>query len=126
LSTLIDLFVNCAKELPRLSVILDAFDECTLGMREKIISILQHFHESTVRVFITTQSWLLEDLKAGPLEGIPTLLISADKGDVEEYIAANLPKKGINATLRKEIISKISSGVGEMYDLSFSLGQFAY
>jgi hypothetical protein len=126
LCTLVDLFVKCSKDLPSLSVILDAFDECHLGMREKLIPIIQWFYQSGIKVCITTQSWLLEDLKVGLLKDTPTLAISADKRDVECYLEANLPKKGITRELRKEIINKISCGVGEMYDLPCSSAPVAY
>ena len=123
LSNLIDLFVTSSNDVPSLSVVLDGFDECELPMREGIIDIVGHLYQAGIKVCVTTQSWLLADLTA-KFEGASTLLIRADKCDVEEYIAANLPKKGITEELRREIINKISSEA-EMC-VAFSPGSFAY
>ena len=115
LPTLVNLFVESAKELLSLAVVLDGFDEWDLFMRENLInSVVRPCYRSGIRICITTQTWLRDDLQIVAPETIPALQISADPRDVEDYIQANLRRKFINEELRTEIIRTISSGVGEM------------
>jgi len=117
LSRLIDLFVKCAKEYPQVFVLLDAFDECSLNLRQDVIKIVTQFHVEKIKVWVTTQHGRLSALTTGPLNGAITVEIKADDGDVERYVRANLSDSDIDDELTTEIVKKIVSGVNGMYVL---------
>ena len=98
-------------------ILLDAFDECGLKLREDIIKIVKRFHGEEIKVWVTTQPGRLPALMTEPLNSAITVEIKAEDSDVERYVRSNLPESGIDDDLRMEIVNKIVSGVEGMYVL---------
>ena len=116
--TLVDVFINCSKEYPPVFVMLDAFDECSFALRGKVISLLTQFHDSGMRIYITTRPYLLEDLTTGPFNGASTMKITANPEDVESYIRERLRNPYCDECLMTEIVKTVTSGIDGMYTRS--------
>jgi len=115
IDTLVDVFIKCSKECPPVFVMLDAFDECSLTLRGKVISLLAQFRHAGMRIYITTRSYLLEDLTTGPFNGASTMKITAHHEDVKSYIVERLRNPYCDEHLMAEIVKTIISGMDGMY-----------
>lgn len=115
IDTLVDVFIKCSKEDPPVFVILDGFDECSLTLRGKIISLLTRFYDCGMRIYITTRPYLLKDLTNGPLKGATVMKITAHPEDAKSYIRERLRNPYCDEPLMSEIMKTIISGMGGMY-----------
>jgi len=95
---------------------LDAFDECDAQQHPDIISLIQQFCDSGMKVYVTTRHHLLEYLKA-EFQWATIMKISAKNDDVRTYLTWQLSKKKkrISDDLKAKIIRTISSKAHGMY-----------
>jgi hypothetical protein len=114
LATLTDLFMQCTKQFERVFVMIDAFDECGQieRQREKIVSVLQSLSESAVKVFVTTQPHLLDNLTSK--HPSTRLKIRAEKTDIQKYVKSHLSKE-VSKQLENDIIKTICTESDGMY-----------
>jgi hypothetical protein len=119
LSVLIDLFKTCARELSAVAVILDAFDECDVDERGRIVSeLLPPLSESGVKVYITTRHHLLDPLKL-EFESSTFLEIKANKDDIENYLMQQIKHRWnrLPPDFKMEITRTISERADGMYKI---------
>lgn len=109
-----ELLIECSKKFDSVFRIIDAFDECREGQRPSMVSCLQQLYESGMRLFLTSRSHLLEELKRS-FEAIDCKIIAQDD-DIKKYLEQNLRhKSGLHSELKAEIIKKIADGVSGKY-----------
>jgi hypothetical protein len=113
LSVMVELFTTCSKFLPAVSVILDAFDEC--GQQDRIIrDVVKRLYLAEIKVYITTRPHLREVFTSN-FDKAPIIKITADEGDVKNYIAEQLQAKNrLTDGFKVEIIQAIGSGAHGM------------
>jgi hypothetical protein len=116
---LLDFFVECAEAYPQVFVFLDAFDECEPTLRGDIVSIIRRLHDAKIKVWVTTQPRLLDDLETEGLNDAIRAEIIAKETDVARYIKGRLFNVKIDNRLKTEILDMISSGVDGMYHPAF-------
>lgn len=116
-SDLIDIFKAYRDDFSlNIFVMLDAFDECHADNYGDIISIIQKFMESEIRVYVTTRdhlsnTYLCNEFKVSPLE------IKAHDDDVKNFVMLELEKpktRSITPKLKQAIIDGVTDGVNGM------------
>lgn len=117
------LFTECAKEFSTLYesavfVLLDAYDESLEMERNKLVSHLQQFYQSGIRLYITTRTQYRDDLQQA-FVGAITLDIRAHGIDIENYLRDQLSrrKKNLANELKEMIVKKLNDGRQEWYVL---------
>ena len=94
----------------------DAFDECHPDNYREIVSIIQKFMESGIRVYVTTRdhlrnTYLCNEFKVSPLE------VKAHDDDVKNFVTLELEKpntRNITPKLKQAIIDGVTDGVNGM------------
>ena len=126
LSTLVKHFETCSKQFSMVVVMLDAFDECDAQQHPDILSLVQQFCDSGIKVYITTRPHLLDHLKE-EFQWASILKISARNDDVQKYLTWQLGrrKKRVSGDLKEKITQTISGGAHGMY-VPLSSGYLTY
>lgn len=81
-----------------------------------MLSLFQQFHESSIRLLITTRPQFCDELRKR-LEGAKVLEIKASEVDVELYLRDQVSKrkKHLKPELKEMIIQKVTTGHQEWY-----------
>jgi hypothetical protein len=115
LSAFINLFIATSKQFSIVSVLFDAYDECGRRQQGQIQLLIRRFLGAGIRVYITTWHYLREHLRNAFPVNMITIEVSADSGDVENYISTELKNESVDMTLRPKIITTISAKARGMY-----------
>jgi hypothetical protein len=111
LSELVGLFTKCSRQFEKVSVVLDAFDECVQEQQQRILeSIVKQFSEAGISIFITTRVHCLDHLKVA-LDRAAVENITANRDDIENFLARQLQERNKRTSegFKAELITTISA-----------------
>lgn len=115
LDTLLDIFHSCSKEFSPIYIFFDGLDECTDEQREDMLELIIKFckSESVIRVFLTSQpqfTHVVDELsKTLKTAAYDKLEITANKGDLEQYVILKLKRSG-QLQLKEYVLKDIMDG----------------
>lgn len=109
-----EMLIACSKEFSTVFVVIDAINECGTGEREKLLMHLQRFHESGVRLYITTREHLLNNLQP-KFPDANILQIKAEEADVENYLREKLRTQPISDKFKNNILQTMKAAAQGKY-----------
>jgi hypothetical protein len=110
----LELLVECISEFPRVFVVLDAFDETRSDERENLIASLQLLCRSELKLFITTRSPPVAQLR-GSLRRSVEVEITAQDDDISKYLTDRLREKSLHVKLKEYISERLLKGAHGKY-----------
>jgi hypothetical protein len=87
--------------------VLDAFDECAEQERDIVVTYLQHFINSGMKLYVTTRPHLRGYLTESFGTSAKLIEIKADPTDVEKFVTESLTGRRINQALKEGILTVI-------------------
>jgi hypothetical protein len=113
-SNLVEMFIECTKQFPRVFIMLDGFDECGLDGRskEEIVDIIEALDNAGLNVFVTAHTHSLDALKRSKSDAVE---IRASEEDIRNYIEANLPRS-VDEELKAKVVKTIHGNANGMYE----------
>jgi hypothetical protein len=111
-------FSAIAAEFDRVYICFDAFDECSVELQDKILSLVHQLSgPPNARVFLTSRPHV-ERLSRLPGSAW-TLTIEASDTDVHRYLSSRLAnERHLKDGIKNKIMDKLSKGAKGMYGLT--------
>jgi hypothetical protein len=126
---IMEIFTSCVLMFAKVFLVLDAFDEATLELRQALIQeYFQRFVKLKLQVFITVRPQHADPIKAGVVAS-SELWISAKENDIEMYLKKELKphrlyqelEDDILDTLKAKAVGKSHLRILEAHSLDFDL-----
>jgi len=106
-----------SKEFIACFIVFDAFDECAEQERGVVVTYLQQFVNSGIKVYVTTRLHLREFL----IETIGTsanlVEIKADPVDIEKFVTESLKDRRMNEALKADVLRVIREADAREYTI---------
>jgi hypothetical protein len=117
LSSLVDMFASLCVDSKSTFVMLDALDECSVEQLQGILHVIERIGSlPALKIFCTSRPHVVECRKF--FEGSPTIEISAEKSDLENYLAKRLLSEWkLSESMKCRIMRQLPPAAEGMYVL---------